>query len=296
MPGTPRERRLSFGAFEVSPATAELYKNGIRITLHGKPCALLLALLERPGEVVTRKALQKRLWPGQTFLQFDNGLNNVVRRLRETLGDTAKNPRYIETIPNRGYRFLLEVSRGPAVAETESASKRWPMIAALSAAAVILGAVVFYAARPPSRTVRSLAVLPFREMGRGSLGGHFASGMTDAVTTDLAKLGALKVVSEGSSARFKNTTEAVPHVAKALGVDAVVQGRIFQDKNQVRITVQLVRAHSDRDIWADSYERQVTNVLALQDQVAQVIARAIDLKLTPAVALESHLRKGDRTR
>src|SRR5215471_19603992 len=110
MPGPSPQPRVSFGSFEVNASTGELRKQGIRIKLHEKPLQVLLALLEHPGEVVTRKELQERLWPGDTFVEFENGLNNAISRLREALSDTAESPRFIETVPRHGYRFLAEVA------------------------------------------------------------------------------------------------------------------------------------------------------------------------------------------
>jgi TolB-like protein/DNA-binding winged helix-turn-helix (wHTH) protein len=277
-----RQSGVCFGAFELDPRAGELRKSGIRVKLHDKPFQVLLALLEHPGELVTRKELQERLWPRDTFVEFENGLNNAMGRLREALGDTAENPGFIETIPRHGYRFLPEVSGSVPPSQVTGSFRRWPLILALSAAVLTVFVLVFFYARPTNAAVHSIAVLPFRNLGTGTADDYFAAGMTDAVTTDLAELGISKVVSETSVARFKNTKETVPEIARALGVDAVVEGAVLQEGNQVRITVQLIRADTDRHIWADSYERQLTNVLALQDQVAQGIARAIDLKLTPA--------------
>lgn len=284
MSGNSPQPRVSFGAFEVNPASGELRKSGILIKLHEKPFQLLLAFLERPGEVVTRKELQERLWPGQAFAEFENGLNNAIGRLREALGDTADHPRFIETIPRHGYRFLSEISGAIPSAHAAHSAKRWPLIAAVSAAVVIAGALVAFFARPSPAAVRSIAVLPFRNLGTGTADDYFAAGMTDAVTTDLAELSNAKVVSETSVARFKDTKETVPQIARALGVDAVVEGAVLREEDKVRITVQLIGADTDRHIWADSYERELTNILALQDQVALGVANAIDLKLSPTVA------------
>jgi len=202
------------------------------------------------------------------------------------LGDTADNPRFIETIPRHGYRFLSEISGAIPFAQVTPSVKRWPLILGLSAVAMVFGALIFHFARSPSMAIHSVAVLPFRNLG-GTADDYFAAGMTDAVTTELAELSILKVASETSVARFKNTKETIPEIARSLGVDAVVEGAVLQQGDQVRITVQLIRADTDRHIWADSYERPLSNVLGLQDQVAQGITRAIDLKLTPAPARQA---------
>src|SRR6266849_1590490 len=280
MPSPSRQTAVRFGSFEVNPLTGELRKQGIRIKLHEKPFQVLLALLEHSGEVVTRKELQERLWPGDTFVEFENGLNNAISRLREALSDTAESPRFIETVPRRGYRFLPEVSQ--SLSSSRNARLRgWRMGVGITlAASLTIGAVVrlVYTRVQP---ISSIAVLPFRDLRGGTADNFFADGMTDAVTTDLAKLGVSKVISETSVAKFKDTKETVPQIARALGVDAVVEGAVLREGNQVRITVQLIRADIDRHLWADSYQRQMTDILALQDEVALGVAHAIKLELSP---------------
>ncbi len=251
MPSPSRQPAVCFGSFEVNPQAGELRKQGVHIKLHEKPFQVLLALLEHPREVVTRKELQERLWPGDTFVEFENGLNNAISRLREALSDTADNPRFIETIPRRGYRFLPEVSQS------------------LSS----------------SRNAR--AVLPFRTLGVGTSEEYFTDGMTDAVTTELAKVGVPKVISETSVAQFKDTKKSVPEIARALSVDAIVEGAVLRDGDEVRITVQLIRGDNDRHVWAESYQRPVKDILALQNEVALGVARAIKLELSPGAAAQN---------
>lgn len=282
MSGIAPQPRVIFGAFEVNTASGELRKNGVRIKLHEKPFQLLVTLLQHPGEVVDRKQLQERLWPGQPFLEFENGLNNAIGRLRGALGDTAEKPRFIETIPRRGYRFLPEVSEAASHTQAAPSFRRWLLILAVSAAVLTIGALAYFFARPSSAAVQSIAVLPFRNLGTGTADDYFAAGMTDAVTTDLAELGVSKVVSETSVSGFKGTKETIPQIARALGVDALVEGAVLREGDTVRITVQLIRADTDRHIWADSYERQLTNILELQNQIAHDVVSAIDLKLSPA--------------
>lgn|SRR5215469_691972 len=282
MPPAPSQSGVRFGAFEVDSAAGELRHKGVRIKLHEKPFQLLLALLEHPGELVTRKALQERLWPGDTFVEFENSLNNAIGRLREALGDTAATPRFIETIPRRGYRFIAEVSQA-ASTPPKAHFRRWLVAGglALAFALVVLAVVTLIRLdRASAEPIKSLAVLPFRDLGTGAQDDYFASGMTDAVTTELATLGVSKVTSETSIQKFKNTTESVPEIARTLGVDAVVEGAVLHEGDRVRITVQLIRAETDKHVWAQSYEREMTNVLALQDEVALGVAQAINLKLS----------------
>lgn len=274
---------VRFGVFEVDAAAGELRKNGIRIKLHEKPFEVLLALLEHPGEVVTRRELQERLWSQDTFVEFENGLNNAISRLRDALGDAAESPRFIETVPRRGYRFLPEIAQSLPPSQSVRL-RQWLMGAGITLAATLVVVGLFRFVHARVQPIQSLAVLPFRDLATGTADNSFAAGMTDAVTTELAKLGVSKVISETSVEKFENTNESVPQIARALGVDAIVEGAVLRDGNQVRITVQLIRADTDRHIWANSYERQMTNILALQDQVALGVARAIDLKLSPGAS------------
>jgi TolB-like protein/DNA-binding winged helix-turn-helix (wHTH) protein/Tfp pilus assembly protein PilF len=277
---------VSFGSFEVNPRTGELRKQGLRIKLHEKPFQVLLALLEHPGEVVTRKELQEQLWPGDTFVEFENGLNNAISRLREALGDTAESPRFIETVPRRGYRFLAEVSPAVASSPAKGFFRRWPLLILFSVGAALVVGVALRFALPRPRAIQSLAVLPFRTLGAGASEEYFTDGMTDAVTTELAKVGVPRVISETSVAQFKDTKKSVPEIARALSVDAIVEGAVLRDGDEVRITVQLIRGDTDRHVWAESYQRPVKDILALQNEVALGVARAIKLELSPGAAVQ----------
>jgi TolB-like protein/DNA-binding winged helix-turn-helix (wHTH) protein/Tfp pilus assembly protein PilF len=283
MPSPSPQPAVRFGSFEVNPRTGELRKQGLHIKLHEKPLQVLLALLEHPGEVVTRKELQERLWPGDTFVEFENGLNNAISRLREALGDTAESPRFIETVPRRGYRFLPEVSQSSPASRAANFRPWLIVFGSVLGVSLIIGAVFRL---PTSRkpVIRSLAVLPFRNLGTGTADDYFTDGMTDAVTTELAKLSVSKVISETSVAQFKDTKKSVPDIAHMLDVDAIVEGAVLREGNQVRITVQLIGADTDRHLWAESYQRQMKDILALQDEVALGVAHAIKLELSPGPA------------
>jgi TolB-like protein/DNA-binding winged helix-turn-helix (wHTH) protein/Tfp pilus assembly protein PilF len=290
MPSPSPQPAVRFGSFEVNPRTGELRKQGLHIKLHEKPLQVLLALLEHPGEMVTRKELQERLWPGDTFVEFENGLNNAISRLREALGDTAESPRFIETVPRRGYRFLPEVSQ-PSPASRAANLRPWLIVfGSVLGVSLIIGAV-FRLPTSHKPVIRSLAVLPFRNLGTGTADDYFTDGMTDAVTTELAKLGVSKVISETSVAQFKDTKKSVPDIAHMLDVDAIVEGAVLREGNQVRITVQLIGADTDRHLWAESYQRQMTDILALQDEVALGVAHAIKLELSPGAAGQQSSRK-----
>jgi TolB-like protein/DNA-binding winged helix-turn-helix (wHTH) protein/Tfp pilus assembly protein PilF len=283
MPSPSPQPAVRFGSFEVNPRTGELRKQGLHIKLHEKPFQVLLALLEHPGEVVTRKELQERLWPGDTFVEFENGLNNAISRLREALSDTAESPRFIETVPRRGYRFLPEVPQS-SPASSAANFRPWLIVLGIVLVAGLAIGAVFRLTASHKQVIRSLAVLPFRNLGAGTSDDYFSDGMTDAVTTELAKFGVSKVISETSVAQFKDTKKSVPEIARVLSVDAVVEGAVLREGNEVRITVQLIRGDTDRHVWAESYQRQMTDILALQGEVALGVAHAIKLELSPVEA------------
>src|SRR5438876_441903 len=242
-----RDRAIQFGIFEVDLRSGELRKRGVKVKLQEQPLQILGILLEKPGEVVTREELRQRIWPADTFVDFDHGLNNAIRRLREALGDSAETPRYIETLSRRGYRFISNFG------------------AATSGAC------------PP----RSLAVLPLENLSRDPEQEYFAEGLTEALITTLAKIGELRVVSRTSAMQYKGVHKPLREIARELEVDFVVEGTVLRVGRRVRITAQLIDASRETHLWAESYERDLRDVFALQSEVAQAIAREVHIKLTP---------------
>ncbi len=235
---------LRFDGFEVDLQAGELRKQARKVRLQQQPFQILEMLLGHPGKVVTREELQKRIWPANTFVDFEQGLYNAIKKLREALGDTAETPRYIETLPRKGYRFVGGI---------ETSAPR----------------------------IESLAVLPLENLSRDPDQEYFADGMTEALITSLAKISALHVISRTSAMRYKNTDKSLPQIARELGVDAVVEGTVQRIGRRLRISAQLVQAFTDMHLWAESYERELRNVLALQAEVAQAIAKEVQAKLTP---------------
>ena len=296
----PVAHRLRFGVFELDLRTGELRKAGRRIRLAGQPLQILEALLKRPGDIVTRDELQRELWPDHTFVDFERNLNSAVKRLRAALGDSADTPRFIETLPRRGYRFLVPVevagpmhapaAAGPAKSDPVAfppASRRLPltMVGLVVALVIAVGAVVWRSrARPPAfqpGQVKSLAVLPFQNLSSDPDQVHFADGMTDALITHLAQIKSLNVISRTSVMSYKTGEHRVPQIAKELAVDAVVEGSVMRAGDEVRITAQLIHGPSDRHLWAASYDGRLSDVLTLQSQVARAIAHEINVSLSP---------------
>lgn len=295
---------LCFSDFEVDLCSGELRKHGIRIKLQVQPFHVLRILLEHPGEVVTREELQKRIWPADTFVDFDQGLNNAVKKLREALGDDAEKPRFIETLSKRGYRFIVAVHNGAANGTLEDTSARgtvpemsapvvrkrrfaWGYLlgAALAVAlAVVLGLntkgtrhrLLGKSAGP---RIQSLAVLPLQNLTADPAQEYFSDGMTDALITDLAQIGSVKVISRTSSMQYKQTKKSLPEIARELNVEGIVEGTVQHSGDRVRITVQLLHGPSDRNIWAKSYERDMRDVFALERDVTEDITRQVQAQL-----------------
>jgi len=311
----PEDHHLSgcvrFGVFEVDLRGGELRKYGLRIKLQEQPFQVLVMLLEHAGEVVSREELQKKLWPADTFVDFDHGLNKAINKIREALGDSAGSPRFVETVARRGYRFLAEVKVADAIVahDAGSLSQILPMatvpslpdpavkratpnhyLPSLGMKISILVAVALMAVpaawmlrfrnRPPP-AIRSLAVLPLDSLSSDASQDYFADGMTDELITDLGQISALRVISRTSVMRYKRVREPLPQIARELGVDAIVEGTVLRSDNRVRITAQLIEAPADKHLWAQSYEGDLLDTLALQNKVARAIADQVRINLTP---------------
>jgi TolB-like protein/DNA-binding winged helix-turn-helix (wHTH) protein/Tfp pilus assembly protein PilF len=297
----PASTRLRFGVFELDLPAGELRKAGRRIRLSGQPLQILEALLRRPGEIVTRDDLQRELWPDQTFVDFERNLNSAVKRLRAALGDSADSPRFIETLPRRGYRFLVAVEFEPLplgspsspVAQHAPAARRPRISRAVRVGIIGVGALAMAlvlmawrarVSRQPAfepGQVTSLAVLPFQNLSSDPDQVHFADGMTEALITHLAQIKSLRVISRTSVMAYKTGDRRVPQIAKELMVDAVVEGSVMRAGDQVRITAQLIHGPTDRHLWAASYDGRLSDILALQSQVARAIAHEVNVSLSP---------------
>jgi TolB-like protein/DNA-binding winged helix-turn-helix (wHTH) protein/tetratricopeptide (TPR) repeat protein len=295
-------RVLRFGTFEVDLRAGELRKQGVRIKLQEQPFHVLTLLLQRPGEVITREELRSELWQSETFVDFDNSLNTSINKLREALGESADNPRFIETLPRRGYRFLASVSgidgdaRGYRNGEGGSGMRRFRWTVALVSFAVIAAALfvlnvfrvrdrILGSTRIPP--IQSLAVLPLTNLSGDPDQEYFSDGMTDALITDLAQVGSVKVISRTSIMRYKKTDKSLPEIARELNVEGIIEGTVQRSGDRVRITAQLVEGATDKHLWAQSYERDVDDVLALQDELARSIAGEIKARMTRPVQVRS---------
>lgn len=288
-------RVFRFGEFVVDTRTGELINAGRRAQLRDQPLQLLLALLERPGELIRREELTRRLWPADTFVDFDRGLNKAMNHLREALSDSADHPQFIETLPRKGYRFIAPVRSEAEDAEPAadgvptagSRSRVWLVIAAFFAAivaiAIDVGGVHRLGGGRPAAVphIASLAVIPLENLSGDPEQEFFADGMTDALITDLAKMGSLRVTSRTSVMRYKATKQTIKDIGRELDVDAVVEGTVMRAGSRVRITAQLIQVSTDMHLWAETYERDLSEVFELQRAVATDIARRIDVMVRP---------------
>jgi TolB-like protein/DNA-binding winged helix-turn-helix (wHTH) protein len=290
-------QRIRFGIFELDLQAGELCRDGARVKLQEQPLQILRVLLQTPGRVVSREDLRKRIWPADTFVDFDRGLYSALARLRDALSDSAESPRFIETVPRRGYRFIAPVDlidstplEEVAPAPIRRPSRRYiiPVLTTLALATCVLLAFLLSSRIPwlgrlthAASPIRSLAVLPLENLSGDPSQEYFADGMTDELITVLAQLENVQVISRGSVMRFKGTRTPLPQIARELHVDAVVEGSFVRSGQHVRITAQLVDPSTDRHLWARSYEREFRDVVTLQSDVASAIADEVSGKLTP---------------
>lgn len=283
---------LRFATFEVDLRAGELRQDGARVRLQDKPFRLLAALLEHPGDLVTREELCRRLWPSDTFVDFDNSLNNAVNRVRAALGDAADQPRFVETVGRRGYRFVAPVEPAPpATAASPPTTVGEPPVRT-RLRRVVVGVVLLalagagagwlaWRSRPePADAIRSLAVLPFDNLSADAEQEYLADGVTDALITELAGIRSLRVISRQSVIRYKDSARPLPEIAAELGVDGIVEGTVLRSGDRVRVNAQLIHAPRDQHLWARNFDRAADDMLALQADIARAVADGVRATLT----------------
>ena len=249
---------VRFGVFEVDLRSGELRKDGLKIKLQQQPFQILVTLLERPGEVVTRQDLRLKLWPVDTHVDFYSSLKTAINKVREALGDSAENPRFIETLNRRGYRFIAPVSgMTPAI--------------------------------PPERSLTgriTVAVLPFNELSAAPERQDFSDGLTEEMTTELGRLHPkrLGVISRISAMKYKHSGKGIGEIGRELGVDYILEGSVHCADERVRVNAQLIQVSDQAHLWADTFERLCTDVFTTQKQVARLFAQSLAVELLPAPA------------
>jgi TolB-like protein/DNA-binding winged helix-turn-helix (wHTH) protein len=288
--------------FELDVRTRELHKRGVKVSLPDQPFQVLRLLLEHPGEVVTRDELRQRLWPADTFVNFDLSLNSAVRKLREALGDSAEHPTFIETLPRQGYRFIAPVERsGPADVTPPGARSaprprpRAQLLWAIGALVGAAGALTVWMARSERAEsqalgiphIRSIAVLPLRNLTGDPAREYVVDGITAGLIAELAQVGTVPVVSGTSSMHYKGAPKRLPEIARELNVDALVEGTAALSEGKVHLNVRLIHAATDRPLWAHGYERDAKDVLAVQAEVARAIVAAVQNASEPSPSASS---------
>src|SRR5215471_1494864 len=245
-----------FGPFELRCRTRELFKQGTRLKIRPQPFLVLQALIERHGEVITREELRRLLWDGETFVDFEHGLNTAIKELRGLLNDSANEPRFIETLPKLGYRVIVPITTSePASggARTEKADGR----------------------------AASVAVLPFVNLSADPENEFFADGITEDVITHLAKIKSLKVISRTSVMAYKRRDlSELREIGQRLGASTLLEGSVRRAGSRVRIVAQLIDCATDEHLWAETYDRDLTDIFAIQTDVALNIANALRAELS----------------
>jgi TolB-like protein/DNA-binding winged helix-turn-helix (wHTH) protein/Tfp pilus assembly protein PilF len=297
---------LRFGVFELDPRAGELRKKGMKVRLQGQPVEILVILVEGAGEIITREELQQKLWSADTFVDFEQGLNNAMNRLRAALDDDAESPHFIETVPRRGYRFIGAVHGGPRnraepTAQTEAqldAGKkpaRHSRIGTRLAAVGLLGLTVAVAVllglnvrgwrdrvfmRSPKPQIQALAVLPLTNLSGDPEQEYFADGMTEALITELGKVSKPRVISRQSIMQYKGSKKQLSEIARELNVDAVLEGTLQRSGDRVSVMVRLDQVLPEGQLWSKQYKGDIRDLLRLQDEIARAVTDEIQVKLT----------------
>ena len=300
----PLPRSVRFADFELDLRTGELRRRGTTLKLQPQPAKVLTVLVSRAGDVVTRQELAQQVWGSETFVDYEQGLNFAIRQVRTALEDDPNSPRFLETLPKRGYRFVGTIAPLPSPEAVDSPAaatldpspgaatlaKPTPPYAiyVLAIAAVILvttlGANRFLHSKVAASngSFHSVAVLPLRNLSSDPDQEYFSDGITDELITDLAKAPSLRVISHTSVHRYKDSKLSLQEIAQELHVDAVIEGTILRSGDRVRITAQLIDARTDQHLWAEKYERDFRDILNLQSEVAQQIAAQVGANLAVA--------------
>jgi TolB-like protein len=252
---------LRFASFELDVRSRELRRGTNRVRLQDQPFEILRLMLERPGDVVTREELQQRLWPDGTFVDFEHSLNAAVKRLRAALGDDADNPRFVETLPGRGYRFIAPLEQTSAPAARTPATAGCPR----------------------------LAVLPFSNLSDDSTQEYFSDGLTEELIAQLGPQcrGRVAVIARRSSSVFKGTLQPAAEVAAILRADYLLEGSVRCDGRRVRITVRLIEGPTETELWSDTHDRTVDDWLSVQADVAAHVARSLTVELSPPQLIDA---------
>jgi TolB-like protein/DNA-binding winged helix-turn-helix (wHTH) protein len=306
-----------FGDFSLDCGKFELCRKGRRLKLERKPLELLVLLVTKHGQVVTRNEIARCLWEREVFVDIEHGINTAIRKIRQVLGDSSDLPRFVQTVSGSGYRFIApvtavepevtepiqpsgdpvelpptppEISATPVIPPATKPHHRLWVVTALGVSALVTISILTLGPRPlaarfldrdPHAAIASLAVLPLDNLSGDPNEEYFADGMTDELTTMLAKDSTLRIVSRTSAMQFKDAHRSLPEIARALNVDAILEGSISRSGNQVHMTLQLIRGDTDNHLWAESYDRATNDVAVLPDNAARAIAARLNSGTPP---------------
>jgi TolB-like protein/DNA-binding winged helix-turn-helix (wHTH) protein/tetratricopeptide (TPR) repeat protein len=299
------EKRIRLGDCELNPAAFELRRGRRIIKLERIPLRVLLMLIEERGNLVTRESIAERVWGSGVFVDVDNGINTAIRKIRQVLNDDPQRPRFIETISGMGYRFIgpvepiTEAAAGQIAKEApaplelveteqnsnpETARSLWTRIAVVIFGLTLVAGISILVGwrylRPTGHAIHSIAVLPLQNLSGDSSQEFLADGMTEELITELSRIEPLRVISHTSVMDYKGTKKHLPQIARELNVDAILEGSVIREKDNVRVTVQLLDGPADRHLWSEEYERPLNGVLNLQRDVAKAVAHEVRVKLT----------------
>jgi TolB-like protein/DNA-binding winged helix-turn-helix (wHTH) protein/Flp pilus assembly protein TadD len=291
---------LRFGPFELDTTTGELRQRGVPVHLQQQPAKVLGLLLQRAGELVTREEIRGHVWGHDTFVNFDQGLNFCIKEIRAALGDSADEPRYVETLPRRGYRFIAKVedaraapapATAPVARPGRRASRQRFLVFSLLGLALLMTAALLLWPAPPPRPAASaprvrIAVLPFENLSSDPEQDYLSEGLAEELIAQLGRLSPdrLAVIARASARLYKGDPAAVERLGRELGVDYAVLGSLRRGGEQLRITVNLVKVADRTQLLAETYDREARDLLSLQREIAQELARKIEVVFTPQAA------------
>jgi TolB-like protein/Tfp pilus assembly protein PilF len=282
------DHRILFKGFELNLLTRELYRRGLRVRLHGQPVEVLSILVASPGELVTREALKKALWPEDTFVDFEHSLNSTINRLREALGDDADRPRFIETIPRLGYRFIAPISTATSF-RSGTTSKPQETTTALAEETAVPRQLVNRPGIQVETRIR-LAVLPFTNLGDEPQD-HLSDGLTAQIIVQLGHMYKdVSVISPVTSLHFEGSIHSFPQIAERLQANFLLVGTVWRISPRLRISAQLIRAEDQCCAWSESYTRLDTDILSVLDEITRDISRGLQRALPKPIAAEVHLK------
>jgi len=285
------QRRVRTGLFEIDFGSGEIHKEGRKVQLQEQPFRVLEILLERPGEVVTREQLQARLWSADTYVGFDEGLNTAIRKLRVAFGDSAENPRFIETVSRRGYRYIAPVELEPIPPATKVSAKptfvsrrlHWFGLAVVILMVLALTVLLRISEhRKPRLGKIMLVVLPLENFTGDSQQDYLADGITEEIIAQVGSLDPqhLGVIARTSAMRYKHTQKSAAQISREVGANYLLEGSIRHSGDRIRVTAQLIQSSDQSHLWAESYDREFSDVLRIESDIASSVASEIRLTLS----------------